>query len=352
MSIVNACFRTLLSIAVFGGVAWWLVSSDSMFALVSESERPKAAELPLTSISDVDCAAGGDTLLSLVRGTPPNDSPLMLHKMEDEFHARPVPTSGYNVWKAALVPDASAVIVYDESRRVSRIELSVNVRVPLMAVPRQTPLSDLAVSPDGRIVAVALESEIVFCDAIKGGELLRIPIGVETYSQITFSDDSQRLAAGSSDGCLRIWNLGERAPLHVLPAHHRVISQVRFFDGGRKIASVGAIDDVLRIFDVATGKPLWQFAAGQNGLLSLAVSPDSRIVATGGLDKRIRLWDLREGAPMGAISAHAGVVKVLHFTKDGKTLISAADGTIRFWERDFAVSCRGIDLESIRPLAP
>lgn len=356
MLLFKACLRTLFSLLVVTGAAWWLFSQSWITAPFLESlveDRPATAlDNRRSFIVNVDLPANEQTLLTHSRGEFKFDTPLLLHSMGDESYARPVLTGETRVSRAVVVPDGSAVVVHGASGRVSRIELSVNVQIPLFVVPPQMELGDLAVSPDGRVVAVAVESEIVLCDALKGGERTRIPAGSAPISRLAYSDDGRRLAAGSHDGSLRIWNLGESVPFRVLSAHHGKVAQVQFFDEGRQVASVGLNDNMLHVMDVATGESLWRVAAGQAGLISLAISPDSRLAATAGLDNRICLWDLREKTLVRTRATPSTVTNVLRFTKNGSTLISTSENTIHFWDPNLTPLPREIDLEFLAPLAP
>jgi WD40 repeat protein len=74
-------------------------------------------------------------------------------------------------------------------------------------------------------------------------------------------------------------------------------------------------------------------------ILSLAFSPDGKLIAGGGRDGKIRVWDAKSGAPIGSsIGEHAldgnrhdlnGVFSV-KFSPNGRTIASGGgDGTIR-----------------------
>lgn len=77
-----------------------------------------------------------------------------------------------------------------------------------------------------------------------------------------------------------------------------------------------------------------------SGGSSLAISPDSRILASGGWSGYLRLWDLENGRNLRSWRAHTDSVNGIFFLPDGSILTAGYDGRIVRWSR------RGSELAS------
>jgi WD40 repeat protein len=110
------------------------------------------------------------------------------------------------------------------------------------------------------------------------------------------------------------------------------------------LLAVAENDLRLRVIDLTSGHDVFTAdAPGLGWLESAALSADGRVLATcsGTAEAVIRLWDVARGRPLGILEGHRASVSALVFWPDGKTLASAsADSTIRIW-----------DVESRRSLA-
>nr|WP_275407038.1 serine/threonine-protein kinase [Actinomadura bangladeshensis] len=67
---------------------------------------------------------------------------------------------------------------------------------------------------------------------------------------------------------------------------------------------------------------------------ALAFSPDGKTLATGSDDKTVRFWDAATGKPLGQpLTGHTGAVETIAFSPHGKTLATGGeDETVRLWD--------------------
>jgi WD40 repeat protein len=75
------------------------------------------------------------------------------------------------------------------------------------------------------------------------------------------------------------------------------------------------------------------FAKQLTSILSLAFSPDGKLLATGDVNGEIHLWEIALGQPILSCKGHAGWVHAIAFSPDGKMLCSgSSDQTVKLWE--------------------
>lgn len=74
----------------------------------------------------------------------------------------------------------------------------------------------------------------------------------------------------------------------------------------------------------------------EDGVTTVAISPNGEYVAAGSLDKSVRVWDVRSGNVIGRLDGsegHKDSVYSVAFAPDGETLVSGSlDKTIKMWK--------------------
>jgi WD40 repeat protein len=151
---------------------------------------------------------------------------------------------------------------------------------------------------------------------------------------LAFSPDAGRLAAGWSDGAVRIWNAatGRPAGEGSLPAP--VTSLAFTADGTHLVIALSGRGAALWDIAARAAAPLrLSLPAGSGGILSAAYSPDSKRIAGGQGSGEIGVWDAASGQCLAVLKGHSASVDALAFSPDGSRIISGArDKTIRVWD--------------------
>ncbi|KAL1665810.1 WD40-repeat-containing domain protein [Schizophyllum commune] len=153
-------------------------------------------------------------------------------------------------------------------------------------------------------------------------------------NSIAFSPDSKRLLSGSSDGSIRLWDAetGEQSS-QVFDGHRGHILAVAYSPDGTLVAS-GSQDSSVRLWNATTCVSVAELQGHSGGVASVAFSPDKKFIASGSHDHTIRIWDVAMKRQLGEpLAGHEASVASIAFSPDGKHIISGShDQTLRIWD--------------------
>ena len=216
---------------------------------------------------------------------------------------------------------------------------------------------NVAVSPDGKLLAAAVGSRIRFWDMDTYQEKPDLTPPFRFLRIVAFSPDQRRLAVAGSQssltgpGIICLIRLDTGQVEATIEAHHTRIHGLVFSPDGRRLVSTSS-DRTARIWDVQTGQLERQLDGHFDEVFAAAFHPDGRRLATAGRDRIIRLWDPDTGEQVSQLRGHTEYVFSLDFSPDGSTLVSGSgDFTVRLWDT-FPTSQRYVARESLRSVRP
>ncbi len=308
--------------------------------------------LPLASPSPIPSASSTPDSISL--------NPLPI---SSQIFSSPSPTESSITSSPVLLSPANAA-------RIAQIAI-------LEYIPWDLALA-VAWSPDGQILATTAGQAIHLYNAKTLKGIFSLSTGSFTPA-LVFSPDGRRLASGSRDGVIRVWDPKEGALLQTLSGHRRGINCISFSPDGRLLLSAGD-DAILRLWDLESGEntakmiggvfavPSVVFSLdgeslvsadghnlrlrevksqrltntlhGDQSFYSLSFSPDGKILASGNTESLIQLWDYPSGNLLNSLKGHTGLpgrisalIWRVTFSPDGRLLASAGgDATLRLWD--------------------
>ncbi|MEQ1619378.1 MAG: hypothetical protein ABL883_13665, partial [Terricaulis sp.] len=138
-----------------------------------------------------------------------------------------------------------------------------------------------------------------------------------------------RLAVGSWDGSIRIWDALLGREVIRLVGHTNGVTSLSVLSDG-KLAS-GSNDHTVRVWDCSFDQEVGRLEGHDAGVTSLVALPNGQI-ASGSRDKTIRLWSLADSRQTASLIGHEAEVTALAVLPDGRLASASKDKAILFWD--------------------
>ncbi len=202
--------------------------------------------------------------------------------------------------------------------------------------PSPLPVTALALSPDGGTLACSGYFEVTLWDVTMGKLTARITGMPERVLGLAWPLENQLAVAGGVPGRSgEAWIVNPTKPAErkrLMTSRDCVLALAASPDG--KLLATGGADNLLRCFDLSTGKPKWQIEPHADWITAVAFSPDGTRVATASRDRTARRVDSGNGEIEGTFTGHDCAVLSVAFTPDGKESITGdVEGQMRRWDR-------------------
>jgi len=273
----------------------------------------------------------------------PTAAPLVLSRTTTNLDAFFLGPSGR---LAATIVSANPNATHGQLRLWNVLQRRVVRTVPVTLATRSEPL----ISPNGNLVAMTVQSYGA-APVGRGGpptsryalEILNLTTGrqqtLESESDCAagwrgyaFDASSTRVAAGKFCGTgIRVWSVATGKPVGRPLRLTGELAWIAFRPDGRRLA-VASWNGTIEVSPVpATGRTT-QLTENTKGVPMVAYSPDGRYLASAGLDHTVRIFDARSLAELRVIVQPDADTGVAFIPDSAQVLSWGADNTVRWWD--------------------
>lgn len=313
--------------------------------------RPRPAERQAAENSSPDLSAAASRVWKALRKTPKRYRALLLASILSLLFVAVFFTSGDRTELSDTPPDQSAVVdskaakdpaagSQPQERKSSPHRKRDGDPVEAVFQPKtyrlvhSLPESDavgvVAFSPDGKRLAAGTEqSGVKIWDTATGNQLATLSGHNSRVSSLSFSADGSRLASGSWDRTVKIWEVRTGRVLHSL-VHRKDVTAVALSADGGQLAA-GTTDKTITLWDLATEGRLAKLRGHRRSPQGLAFSPDGGFLASVSVEKSVRLWRLPFGGDRVELKGFDLGATAVSFSSDSRLVAAGGGGRAKVW---------------------
>jgi WD40 repeat protein len=194
-------------------------------------------------------------------------------------------------------------------------------------------MCSVAISRDGRRVAAgSFDGKVLVWNAETGELLMQLAGPNVIIHAVAWSTGASDVAAACADGVIRVWSTANGRLLHGLDGHKGRVWSVAFAPEGKRLASAGA-DGTTRLWEAGSGKLLHTLPGKPDRRRSVAFSPDGRLLASPVADDAVTLWEVSSGNEghtfrfdKSAEAIRPPIIDCVRFNVAGNSLIANSYG--------------------------
>ena len=295
--------------------------------LATYSNRPKSRLTPL-----LDRLADSDVRVLRTIPPPPDDSAGMRYEI---FH---------DILAAAILAWRQRKLFWRRVRRYIRWAVGIGTAVFLVLVvigliafqeEEKTNTALQMAKKEKEKTSKALQMARANLEVVdemdKAVPFSRAVIREHVY-QVSCGGGGKHIVTAGNDGIARVWDTATGKPLFQLRGSDKPVEYVFFSPYANLIATSG-YDYVARLWDGATGRFLRELQPHKDLITSIAFSPNKQLVVTASADGTAQVSEIDTGKQYPTLIGHKTYVNSAVFNPDGSKVITAStDGTARIWD--------------------
>lgn len=226
------------------------------------------------------------------------------------------------------------VIVWDRKTKQAEAELQITDEDPV----------DLAISPDGKTVAIAFEHSGVGLWEIGSRAILKyLREDLETHS-VVFSHQGNLLAVGVGNSSIRLWDTKDHSPTKMIDPESGIVHDLKFSFNDEYL--VAAIASYVSIVDVRLGKVIDYVDNRTSVIINVSFSPDNKRIVASYSGGNMIVWDLIQDKVSNLFRSTQSATK-LATSKNGNKIASLSGKNIIVWNPENILETQEYDIGDI-----
>ncbi|KAH9422667.1 WD repeat-containing protein 61 [Dermatophagoides pteronyssinus] len=225
----------------------------------------------------------------------------------------------------------------DDTVKAWKIDQDDNLDLQYIFEGHSLGVASVDINHNGTIAASnSLDSIIRLYNLDSGDQILSIDAGPVNAWTVVFSPNSEFLATCTQSGKIVLYNTntGEKYNNKELDSTGKFTMCIAIRNDSKQIAG-GAIDGMIKLYDVETGKIMTTLEGHAMPIRSLAFSSDGKYLISGSDDCHVKVYEVKTGELLATLSGHGSAILNVAFSPDNKHFASSSsDKTVKIWDID------------------
>ncbi len=145
---------------------------------------------------------------------------------------------------------------------------------------------------------------------------------------VAWSPNGTRIASGSWDGIVRVWNATDGSDTFVYKGHKNTVPSVAWSLDGKRIASA-SYDTTVQVWNATDGSNPLTYKGHTGYVTAVAWSPDGKRIASASVDTTVQIWDAITGNNLFTSKDNFAPIDAIAWSPDGTRIAAAIEGIVR-----------------------
>jgi WD40 repeat protein len=277
-------------------------------------------------VNSIDISPDGKTLISGGK-----DETVRVWDLGTNTADKTISTKGSSVKRVTFNPEGTKFLTAlycqfaEFDRKTLKKRISKNIHTSF--------IETCVYSPDGSYILTSSwrDKTLVICKTKNLKKYIETEESVWIDNAI-FNRSGKLIFSGGHDNLVKMWDAATGGMISSYAGHDDWVYDL-CLSPDEKFLYTASFDKTVKFWDLNTGKNIYTLKGHTEGLVCIDISRDGKYLATGSSDKEIIIWDIAEKKQLRKLSGHEGAVMDVQFSADNKTLYSCSiDKTIRIWK--------------------